>query len=96
MEPTALTHGMRIKFIREGNLMRSHKIYSNGITMCRVVIDTESMIFTFVDPATNEILYTSTKDISNLEVLQRHVKKALRSFLGIKFTKEKRKVKSNV
>lgn len=92
MESHAVTYGSRIKFNKEGKLLVSQKIYSNGHKMVRVVIDTEEMIFKFVDPASGISVFQSEKGLTNLEVLQRHVKKSLKSQLGIKFDKEKRNV----
>lgn len=93
MESEAVTHGMRIKFIKEGNLMVSQKIYSNGIQQVRVIINIETMSFKFIEPHSGVTLKESSCKVTNLEVLQRHVKKDLKSYLGIKFTKEKRTVK---
>lgn len=83
----------RIKFMRqEPNLMVSHKIYSNGHKMVRIIIDTEKMTFQLVDPVTGFAFVSGGDGINNLEVLQRHCKRALKEFLGISFEKEKRNV----
>lgn len=93
MVSEALTSGSRIKFIREGNLMVSTKIYSNGHQAVRVIIDTESVTFKFVEPVSGVVLKDGPSGINNLEVLQRHVKKDLKTYLGIRFDKETRQRK---
>lgn len=90
----AITYGSRIKYAKEGNLLVSIKIYDNGMQMVRVVIDTETVTFKFVDPATGVTFKEGPKGINNLEVLQRHVKKELMSYLGIRFDKEVRQKRS--
>lgn len=90
MESEAITYGSRIKYDVDGKLMVSKKIYSNGHKMVRVIIDTELLNFSLIDPVTGVAYFRSEKKWSNLEVLQRHVKTELKSVLGIKFTKEKR------
>lgn len=83
----------RIKFMKqEPNLLVSHKIYSNGHKMTRIIIDTSEMIFKLVDPVTGFVFVTGGENINNLEVLQRHCKRALKDFLGVSFEKEKRNV----
>lgn len=88
MEDTRPSYGSRIKFQKRDNLLVSHKIFSNGVIMCRLIIDTVTLNFNLVDPVTNEILFANTKKYTNLEVTQRNAKKALKSFLGIQFAKE--------
>lgn len=95
MESYAITYGMRIKYIKDGHLLVSTKIYSNGHQMVRVVIDTEQMIYKLIDPVTGTVYKQSDKKISNLEVLQRHVKKGLTSYLKISFEKEVRDVNND-
>ena len=85
--------GKRIKFMRqEPNLLISHKIYSNGHKMARIIIDTEKMIYKLVDPVTGFVFKSGGEGLTNLEVVQRHCKKALKDFLGVSFEKEKRNV----
>ncbi len=91
MESEAITYGARIKYDISGKLLISKKIYSNGHKMVRVIIDTEELAFKFIDPVTGVSHFESNKKWSNLEVLQRHVKIELKSKLGIRFDKEKRK-----
>lgn len=91
MESKAITYGSRIKYDVSGKLMISKKIYSNGTKMIRVIIDTESLLFKFIDPVTGVCHFESNKKWSNLEVLQRHVKIELKDKLGIRFDKEIRK-----
>lgn len=90
MESHAITYGYRIKFDKQENLMISQKIFDVGHKKCRVIIDTTAMTFKLVDPVTGLVHKEIKKDIKNLEVLQRHVKKELKDF-GVKFTKETRK-----
>lgn len=90
----AITYGSRIKYAKEGNLLVSIKIYDNGVQMVRVVINTDTCTFKFVDPATGVTFKEGPTGINNLEVLQRHVKKDLISYLGIRFAKEVRNKKS--
>lgn len=91
-DSVAMTHGTRIKYIREGNIMISCKVYSNGHKMVRAVIDIDKMEYKLVDPVTGIVLKVGDKKVTNLEVLMRHVKKGLISYLGIKFAKENRNV----
>lgn len=94
MKYDKISWGTRIKYIREDNLMLSTKIYGNETQMVRVIIDTDQMIYQLVDPVTGIVFKQSPDDIkiTNLEVLQRHAKKGLMSYLKISFDKEKRKV----
>lgn len=92
MESEAISYGMRIKYIKDGNLMLSTKIYSNGYESVRVVIDVDQMVYKLIDPVTGFVFKQSTKKIKNLEVLQRHVKKALCEQLNIHFSKEIRDI----
>lgn len=92
MEYEAISYGTRIKYIKDGHLMLSTKIYSNGHESVRAVIDTNEMIFKLIDPVTGFVFKQSTKKINNLEVLQRHVKKALCEQLNITFDKEVRDI----
>lgn len=96
MENQVVTYGSRIKFIKEGNTMVSAKIYTNGVQSARVVIDTEKVTFKLIEPNTGVTLKDGPEGITNLEVLQRHVKKTLKSYLGIRFDKETRQKKQNV
>lgn len=95
MESEAVTYGVRIKYDTNEKLMISKKIFSNGNKVARVIIDTESLTFKFIDPITGLSHFESSKKWTNLEVLQRHVKIELKNKLGIRFSKEKRKT-SNV
>lgn len=85
-------NGKRIKFCKQDHLLVSNRIYSNGHKMSRLIIDTQSMEYKLVDPVTG-FIFESGGGVTNLEVLQRKAKKALKKFLGISFTKEKRNVK---
>ncbi len=90
-----ISSGMRIKFNRNGNIMESQKIYSNGNKQIKVQIDTSKMEFYFVDAVNGYIHLTGGQGINNLEVLQRHVKKELRRMLNVHFEKEVRNVQSS-
>ena len=91
MESYAISYGSRIKYDQDGKIMTSKKIYSNGHKMVRIIIDLEVLSFRFVDPVTGMVLFQSETKWTNLEVLQRNVKKELKSKLGIRFDKELRK-----
>ena len=84
-------YGKRIKFSKQEHLLVSVRIYSNGNKMTRLILDTEKMEYKLVDPVTGYI-FESGGGVTNLEVLQRKAKKALKNFLGVSFTKEKRNV----
>lgn len=84
--------GMRIKFHKKDHLMVSVKIYSNGDKLARLIVDTENMMFKIVDPVTGYIHDSGGEGITNLEVLQRKAKKALKNCLGLYFEKEVRNV----
>ncbi len=86
-----ITYGKRISYHREDKLLISHRIYSDGMKMVRVVINTEDMSFKFIDPATGVVHKVFSRDWSNLEVVQRNVKRQLKKYLGIQFEKEARK-----
>lgn len=91
-EDEVITYGKRIKFIKQDNMMISHKIFTDGERIVRVMIDTTHMVYKFVDPVTGILHKTGGEGINNLEVLQRHVKRDLKEFLGVHFDEEKRKV----
>ena len=74
--------------------MFSVKIYSNGDKMVRLIIDTDKMEYQLVDPVTGYI-HESGGNVTNLEVLQRKAKRAIKKFLGVEFQKEVRNVKRN-
>lgn len=84
----AVTYGYRIKYIKHENQLISHRIYTDGMKMVRIIIDIDDMSFKFVDPVTGMIHSAYKKKWTNLEVLQRNVKKELTKYLGIKFDKE--------
>lgn len=86
-----MSYGLRIKFQKHDHVLISYKIYSNGEKMVRLVIDTQEMVYKIVDPVTGYALEVGG-GVTNLEVLQRKAKKALKNFLGIKFEKESRNV----
>lgn len=92
MEYEAISYGTRIKYIKDGHIMLSTKIYSNGYEAVRAVIDTNEMVFKLIDPVTGFVFRQSQKRVKNLEVLQRHVKKALCEYLNINFDKEVRDI----
>jgi hypothetical protein len=83
---------MRIKFYKQENKLTSVKIFSNGTKMVRLVIDTEAMMYQLVDPASGYI-HDSGGNVTNLEVLQRKAKRAIKKLLNIEFEKEVRNVK---
>lgn len=82
---------MRIKFHTADHKMFSVKIFSNGTHMVRLVLDTEAMEYHLVDPVTGYV-HESGGGVTNLEVLQRKAKKAIKKFLNIEFEKEVRNV----
>jgi hypothetical protein len=83
---------MRIKFHTVENKMFSVKMFSNGTKMVRLIIDTDKMEYQLVDPVTGYVHETGG-GVTNLEVLQRKAKKAIKKFLNIEFEKEVRNVK---
>lgn len=86
-----INFGKRIKYDVVDNLLYSHKVYSDEHTYVRIVIDTQAMTYKLVDPLSGLIHVQGGEGITNLEVLQRHAKKALKKLLGASFEKEKRK-----
>ncbi len=82
---------MRIKFHTVENKMCSVKIFSNGTKMVRLILDTDKMEYQLVDPVTGYV-HDSGGNVTNLEVLQRKAKKAIKKFLNIEFEKEVRNV----
>ena len=83
---------MRIKFNTADNIMVSVKMFSNGTHMVRLIIDTDKMIYQLVDPVSGYVHQTGG-GVTNLEVLQRKAKRAIKEFLNIEFEKEVRNVK---
>lgn len=81
----------RIKFHKNGDKLSSVKIFSNGEKMVRLVIDTQKMEYYLLDPVTGH-LHESGGNVTNLEVLQRKAKKAIKKLLKIEFVKETRNV----
>lgn len=90
----AVSYGNRIKYIIDGDIYTSHKIYSNGFKAVRVIVNKAEMSFKFIDPSSGETVYQFSKKVNNFEVLQRHVKRDLVKLLGISFSKETRNVTS--
>lgn len=90
MEHTKVSSGTRIKYKKEGDMMISTKLYSNGYNMVRIVIDLANMNFKLVDPVSKIAFREGGEGINNLEVLMRHAKKSLISYLGLRFEKESR------
>lgn len=82
---------MRIKFHTVDNTLCSVKIFSNGKKMVRLVIDKDEMIYKLVDPVTGYV-HDTGGNVTNLEVLQRKAKNAIKKFLNIEFEKEVRNV----
>lgn len=91
METVTISHGSRIAYFKDGHKMLSKWIYSNGVDSVRIIIDTLEMTYVFIEPISGQIVLKSTKKITNLEVLQRNVKKDLCNYLKIFFDKEVRK-----
>lgn len=82
--------GKRIRFEKQDNLLVSVRIFANEEDkMVRLIIDTEAMEYKLVDPVTGFVFETGG-NVTNLEVLQRKAKKALKKFLDIHFEKEVR------
>lgn len=94
-EDTRVSAGKRIKYdIIEGqeHIWASHKMYSDGVKMVRIILNLQEMTYKFVDPVTGKI-HESGGGVTNLEVLQRKAKRNLKKFLGIYFEHEYRNVK---
>ena len=87
-----VSNGMRIKFHKKDHLLVSVKIYSDGHKLVRLMIDTHNMTYKLIDPITGIAHAVGGEGITNLEVLQRKAKKALKDTLGIYFEKEERNV----
>ncbi len=92
-----ITYGKRIKYERvmsepDKELYQSRTIFTDGEKAIRVVVDKDRLQFKFVDPATGHLHFQSALNVTNYEVLQRHVKRQLIRILGIKFSKETRNV----
>jgi len=85
-----VNYGSRIKYQEQGKLLVSYKIYTNEDRTCRIIIDTEDLTYKLVDPVTGFVQKSGGEGINNLEVLLRHAKKAIKSYLNITFEKEKR------
>lgn len=81
----------RIRFEKQGELMVS-RIFSDSKRVVRLVINPEVMVFHIIDAVTGHIFVTGGDNINNLEVLQRHAKRALEKFLDANFMVEKKKV----
>lgn len=88
-----MSFGTRIKFQKHGNLLASCKVYTYGDKSARLILDPEKMEYYISDPVTG-FVFESGGGVTNLEVLQRKAKKALKKYLGTGFEKEKRNVRS--
>lgn len=93
-ENTKVSSGMRIKYIKEGDLMQSARIYSNGKNVVRIVINIQEMKYRLVDPVTGIVRKQGGEGINNLEVLMRKAKKGLKDYLGLYFEKESRELRN--
>ena len=85
-----VSSGMRIRYEKQGDLLVSARIFSDGQKIVKVIIDTKNMTFRIQDVLTQHI-YVEGGNVTNLEVLQRKAKRNLKKFLDIYFEKEKRK-----
>lgn len=94
MADNRVSNGMRIKYEKQGDLLVSYQIYSNGQKMVRIIIDTEKMEYKLVDPVTG-FVFESGGGVTNQEVLLRKAKRAIKKFLNIHFAKESRNVKKS-
>ena len=83
---------MRIKFVKQNDVLISVKIYATEDRMARLIIDPNNMTYSVVDPTTG-FAFSTGGGVKNLEVLHRKAKKALKAYLNVTFTKEKRNVK---
>lgn len=86
---TRVSSGMRIKYEKQGDLLVSVRIFSNGRRVVKLVIDTKAMTYSIQDVMTNYV-YEQGGGVTNMEVLQRKAKKHLKEFLDIYFEKETR------
>jgi hypothetical protein len=83
--------GYRIRFEKQDKLLVSVRIFSDGKRFIRIIVDPEKMEYRLVDPVTGFIV-DSGGNVTNLEVLHRKAKKALKKLLGLSMPKEKRNV----
>ena len=81
--------GKRLRYEKQGDLLVSAKMYSNGEKIVKLILDTKEMTYKIVDVLTGHI-YEQGGDVTNLEVLLRKGKRKLKTFLDIHFEKEER------
>lgn len=81
--------GKRLRYEKQGDLLVSAKMYSNGEKIVKLILDTKEMTYKIVDVLTGHI-YEQGGDVTNLEVLLRKGKRKLKQFLDIHFEKEER------
>lgn len=82
----------RIRYTKDGNLLSSRRVFSVNLNdseiSAKVILNTDSMTFTIVDSATDEVLLTGGRT-KNLAVLKIQAKEGLKE-LGYEFSSEVR------
>lgn len=89
---TKATAGFRIRYEKHDNgELVSVRFFSDGVRMVRIAIDPKKCVWYIRDAVTGNIYAQSQNEMTNLEVVYRNAKKAIRNFLKIDFAKEYRK-----
>lgn len=84
-----VSSGKRLRYERQGDLLVSVKMYSNGEKIVKLILDTKEMTIKIVDVLTGHV-YEELGGVTNQEVLLRKAKRHLKKFLDIHFEKEER------
>lgn len=91
MAKTKATGGFRIRYEKHDNgELVSVRMFSDGTKIVRLVVHPEKMRFEIRDAVTGNV-YVYGEGWSNLEVVYRNAKKAIKKFLQVDFSKEYRK-----
>lgn len=89
---TRATAGFRIRYEKHDNgELVSVRFFSDGMRMVRIAIDPVACTWVIRDAVTGTVYAKSQNEMTNLEVVYRNAKKAIKNFLKIEFAKEYRK-----
>ncbi len=92
MSKTKATSGFRIRYEKHDNgELVSVRYFSDGEKMVRLVVDPAKMTWQIRDAVTGNVYEIGEQGWTNLEVVYRNAKKAIRKFLKLEFSKEYRK-----
>lgn len=92
MQKTKVTSGFRVRYEKHDNgELVSVRYFSDGAKMVRLIINPTTMRWSIRDAVTGQVYKSGGEGLTNLEVVYRNAKKAIKNFLKIDFSKEYRK-----